>query len=47
MLNNQGFRQDQIDDSERPDLASERYQKKVRRQSSGEIKHTQQDVNYR
>ena len=24
MLNNQGFRQDQIDDSERPDLADEK-----------------------
>ena len=31
MLNNQSFQQDQIDDSERPDLAGEKYQKEDRR----------------
>ena len=44
MLNNRGFRQGQIDASERPDLAGEIYQF---RQRSGETKPTQQDVNYR
>ena len=31
MLNNQNFRQDQIDDSGRPDLAGEKNQKKLDR----------------